>query len=61
MTGRDRIWWTPDISLVVDKRGRRVDGPIHVCPTAVLCCLAVRESLDPMALGTCRYCGGTLA
>lgn len=56
----DRIWWARTEADLVDKRGRRIPGLIHACPTAVLTSPTFRESLDPMALGTCRYCGERL-
>lgn len=56
MNADDPIWWTPDAELLVDKRGRRVIGPAHVCATAVLCCRTVRGALDPAGVGRCRYC-----
>lgn len=32
----------------------------HVCPHAIVGSWQSREQLDPMALGTCRYCGERL-
>lgn len=57
----DRIYWVP-----ADRRltfyAVPDDKPTlwHSCPTAVAGSQATREQLDPMALGTCRYCGERL-
>lgn len=49
-----------ELGEALRERGRRIPGLIHACPTAVLTSPTFRESLDPMALGTCRYCGERL-
>ena len=61
----DLIVWGPpestfDLCLVF---GLCLVEPIslaHGCPMAVVGTLATREQLDPMALGSCRYCGAKL-
>lgn len=55
--GDDTIWWAP-----LDARGTivRLAGLevvlLHRCASAVVPAPTVREALDPMALGLCRYC-----
>lgn len=33
------------------------DSLYHPCPTAVMVGIVTRDNLDPVALGTCRFCG----
>ena len=47
----DRIFWAPVGEDVV-----LLPYPAHPCPTATIVHLTIRECLDPMALGLCRYC-----
>lgn len=54
-TATDPIWWGP-----LETRGSVLRLSHHRCPHAVVVSLAIREQLDPMALGTCRFCGERL-
>lgn len=56
----DLLWWVFAPGDLFNQRGLRVPGWAHVCPFAILIARVPRESLDPMALGTCRYCGSPL-
>jgi hypothetical protein len=47
----DRVWWAP-----ISSDGMDIPGLVHRCHTAVLIASTTRAQLDPMALGTCRYC-----
>lgn len=49
----DTIYWGPLGARDVPPPGL---GLVHLCPQAVLVTTTPRECLDPMALGTCRYC-----
>ena len=59
MTARadDTIIWAPPN----ERLGKLGHTPlVHRCPTAIIAVACARQSLDPMALGSCRYCGAKL-
>lgn len=57
----DLIWWVPP-----NVRGSVLNletiglAKVHRCSSAVVVSTTRRESLDPTALGTCRFCMGKL-
>jgi hypothetical protein len=59
--GGDLIYWVPPGvrgTLVMMEEGGA--ALIHRCPTAVLIAPTRRDQLDPLATGTCQFCGGKM-
>ena len=55
--GDDPIYWAPpDVRGTVVRMNEMGVAFLHRCPKARIVTLTSRDSLDPMALGTCRYC-----
>lgn len=52
-TEHDRIWWTP---VGFPEQNLPPGDSRHECTMAVVMVPTFRIALDPMALGTCRYC-----
>lgn len=51
----DSMYWTPVGRPVLTSSGSYITLA-HWCPFAVVQAVTRRDCLDPMALGTCRYC-----
>lgn len=54
-TARDAMVWAP-----IGQEFSTEYGLVHNCTLSVVASVTVREALDPMALGTCRFCGERL-